>query len=179
MRPPIDLDTVPQPFAPHLHVIAPAPGHPLVDAKHIGLAPLLREHFVVREKGSDTWQSMRQGFGGDFGDMRIAMEIASPETFKPAVSAGMGASFLPAHTISRELKAGRLRVLDVQAFPPALNGYHLHRRNQRLPPVAPAFKDFLLCDAAALIAMVVPLDPSLQRNWPGRPKVSWPRISSR
>ena len=101
MRPPIDLDTVPQPFAPHLHVIAPAPGHPLVDAKHIGLAPLLREHFVVREKGSDTWQSMRQGFGGDFGDMRIAMEIASPETFKPAVSAGMGASFLPAHTINR------------------------------------------------------------------------------
>ncbi|MBC7731126.1 MAG: LysR family transcriptional regulator [Bacteriovorax sp.] len=161
VRPPNDLDTVHQPFAPHPYVIVAAPGHPLVDAKNIGLNTLMREQFVVREKGSDTWHSMVGGFGGDLGDIRIAMEIPSTETIKQAVIAGMGVSFLSAHTVSRELKAGSLRVLDVQGFPLALHWYVVHRRNKRLPPVAQAFKDFLLCDGAALIAKIVPLDPSM------------------
>jgi len=161
VRPPNDLDTVHQPFAPHPYVIVAAPGHPLVDAKNIGLNTLMREQFVVREKGSDTWHSMVEGFGGDLGDVRIAMEIPSTETIKQAVIAGMGVSFLSAHTVSRELKAGSLRVLDVQGFPLALHWYVVHRRNKRLPPVAQAFKDFLLCDGAALIAKIVPLDPSM------------------
>ena len=42
------------------------------------------------------------------------MEIRSTETIKQAVIAGMGVSFLSAHTISRELQAGSLAVLDVQ-----------------------------------------------------------------
>ena len=121
----------------------------------------MREQFVVREKGSDTWHSMVEAFGGDLGDIRIAMEIPSTETVKQAVVAGMGVSLLLAHTVSRELKAGSLRVLDVQRFPLALHWYVVHRRNKRLPPVAQAFKDFLLCDGAALIARVVPLDPSM------------------
>ena len=45
------------------------------------------------------------------------MEIKSTETIKQAVMAGMGVSFLSAHTISRELQAGSLAVLDVQGFP--------------------------------------------------------------
>ena len=45
------------------------------------------------------------------------MEIKSTETIKQAVMAGMGVSFLSAHTISRELQVGSLVVLDVQGFP--------------------------------------------------------------
>jgi hypothetical protein len=33
-----------------------------------------------------------------------------------------------------------------------LNWFVVHRRSKRLPPVAQAFKDFLLADGAALIA---------------------------
>jgi DNA-binding transcriptional LysR family regulator len=63
----------------------------------------------------------------------------------------MGVAFLSAHTISQELKAGSLVVLDVAGFPVMLNWYVVHRKNKRLPPVAQAFKDFLLADGAALI----------------------------
>ena len=87
------------------------------------------------------------------------MEIESTETIKQAVIAGMGISFLSAHTISQELQAGSLAVLDVQGFPLMLNWYVVHRRNKRLPPVAQAFKDFLLRDGASLIAQIVPFDP--------------------
>jgi LysR family transcriptional regulator, low CO2-responsive transcriptional regulator len=158
VRPPTDLDTVNRPFAPHPYVIVAPPGHPLVGTKNIPAATLLREPFIVREKGSDNWNSMLEGFGGDLSGINIAMEIRSTETIKQAVIAGMGISFLSAHTISHELKAGSLRVLDVQGFPLMLNWYVVHRRSKRLPPVAQAFEDFLLSDGAALISQIVPFD---------------------
>ena len=138
----------------------------------------MREQFMVREKGSDTWHSMVEGFAGDLGDIRIAMEIPSTETIKQAVIAGMGVSFLSAYTISRELKAGSLRVLDVQGFPLALHWYVVHRRIKRLPPVAQAFKDFLLSNGAALISKVMPLDPSIWWSRPACPTAFWHGISS-
>lgn len=162
VRPPTDLDTVNQPFAPHPYVIVAAPSHPLVGKRKrkISMTALMREPFVVREKGSDTRNSMEEGFGGDLSDINIAMEIRSTETIKQAVIAGMGISFVSAHTISQELKTGSLRVLDVQGFPLMLNWYVVHRRNKRLPPVAQAFKDFLLSDGASLISQIVPFDRS-------------------
>ena len=160
VRPPLSPDIVHEDFAPHPYVILAAPSHPLVGKKSISIESLMREPFVVREKGSDTWHSMEEGFGGNLGDINIAMEIRSTETIKQAVIAGMGVSFLSAHTISQELKAGSLCVLDVQGFPLMLHWYVLHRRNKRLPPVAQAFKDFLLSDGASLISQIVPFNPS-------------------
>ena len=158
VRPPTDLDTINQPFAPHPYVIVAAPNHPLVGVPRIPVKRLMREPFVVREKASDTWHSMEEGFGGDLSGINIAMEIRSTETIKQAVIAGMGVSFVSAHTISQETRAGSLRVLDVEGFPLMLNWYVVHRRNKRLPPVAQAFKDFLLADGPALISQIVPFD---------------------
>jgi DNA-binding transcriptional LysR family regulator len=160
VRPPTDLETVNQPFAPHPYVIVAAPSHPLVGQRGIALATQMREPFVVRERGSDTWNSMEEGFGGDLGAINIAMEIRSTETIKQAVIAGMGVSFLSAHTVGQELKAGSLRVLDVQGFPLMLHWYIVHRRSKRLPPVAQAFRDFLLSDGAALLDRVIPFGHS-------------------
>ena len=151
VRPPLDMDTVNEPFAPHPYVIVAAAGHPLAGRKRIPVSRLAREPFVVREKGSDTWNSMQEGFGAHLEELNIAMEIKSTETIKQAVMAGMGVSFLSAHTISRELRSGSLTTLDVQGFPLMLNWYVVHRRNKRLPPVAQAFKRFLLDEGAALI----------------------------
>jgi DNA-binding transcriptional LysR family regulator len=151
VRPPEDLDTMAEPFAPHPYVIVAAPDHPLARTPRITVSRIVREPFVVREKGSDTWNSMVEGFGGQLPALNIAMEIRSTETIKQAVIAGMGVSFLSAHTVSRELQAGSLTVLDVQGFPLMLHWYVVHRRAKRLPPVAQAFKNFLLQDGAGLI----------------------------
>jgi DNA-binding transcriptional LysR family regulator len=164
VRPPEDLDTVNQPFAPHPYVIVAAPNHPLARQKGISRARLMREPFVVREKGSDTWNSMEEGFGGDLRNINIAMEIKSTETIKQAVIAGMGISFVSAHTISQELQTGSLSILDVEGFPVMLNWYVVHRRNKRLPPVAQAFKDFLLSAGASLIAQIVPFGQTSARE---------------
>jgi DNA-binding transcriptional LysR family regulator len=155
VRPPVDADTTAEPFAPHPYVIVAAPDHPLVARKRIPVSRLAREPFIVREKGSDTWHSMEEAFGHHLGELNMAMEIKSTETIKQAVMAGMGVSFLSAHTISRELQARSLAVLDVQGFPLMLHWYVVHRRSKRLPPVAQAFKASLMKDVAALLEQMM------------------------
>jgi LysR family transcriptional regulator, low CO2-responsive transcriptional regulator len=158
VRPPLDMDTVNEPFAPHPYVIVAAADHPLAGKKRIPVSRIAREPFVVREKGSDTWNSMQEGFGEHLDTLNIAMEIRSTETIKQAVMAGMGVTFLSAHTVSRELQAGSLTVLNVQGFPLMLNWYVVHRKNKRLPPVAQAFKSFLMAEGAALIDQALRVD---------------------
>jgi DNA-binding transcriptional LysR family regulator len=70
------------------------------------------------------------------------------------VIAGMGISFLSAHTIGRELATRQLAVLDVVGFPLMLEWYVVHLRQKVLAPVAVAFKAFLLERGAALIGQV-------------------------
>ena len=159
VRPPTDMDTINVAFAPHPYVIVAAPDHPLVSQKNIPMSRLMQEPFVVREKGSDTWHSMEDGFGDRINDINVAMEIRSTETIKQAVIAGMGVSFLSAHTISLELQAGSLSVLDIEGFPVMLNWYIVHRKNKRLPPVAQAFKNFLLEEGPELIERLIRYNP--------------------
>ena len=173
VRPPEDSDTLAQPFAPHPYVIVAPPNHPLAQASRIPVQRIVREPFVVREKGSDTWNSLVDAFGAHLPSLNVAMEIRSTETIKQAVMAGMGVSFLSAHTISRELQAGSLAVLDVQGFPLMLNWYVVHRRTKRLPPVAQAFKNFLLADGAALI------DQALGMKSAPAPRRGAPRTATR
>jgi len=155
VRPPRDMDIVALPFAPHPYVIVAPPDHPLAGARQIPRAALNRERFVLREHGSDTWNSMREVFGRQFPRLDIAMQIQSTETIKQAVVAGMGIAFLSAHTISLDLRAGNLVVLDVEDFPAMLSWYLVHNRTKRLPPVAAAFKEFLMREGAPLIERLV------------------------
>jgi DNA-binding transcriptional LysR family regulator len=148
VRPPHETDAITEAFAPHPYVIVAPPSHPLAGKRHIKMAQLAEEAFVVRERGSDTWNSMEEGFAGRLTNLKIAMEIKSTETIKQAVIAGMGIAFLSAHTISLELQVGNLTVLDVEGFPVMLNWYLVHRKNKRLPPVAVAFKQFLMEEGA-------------------------------
>jgi len=151
VRPPEELDTINESFAPHPYVVVASPDHALAGRRRIPISILAQEPFVMRERGSDTWNSMREAFGTQFGKLRIAMEIQSTETIKQAVIAGLGIAFLSAHTISMERRLGQLVVLDVVGFPARFDWFVVHRRNKRLPAVAQAFKSFLLSDGAGLI----------------------------
>ena len=79
------------------------------------------------------------------------MEMASNETIKQAVQAGMGISLLSLHTIGLELKTRRLAILDVQGLPIVRDWYVVRLAAKRLSPVAQAFRTFLLAEARKLI----------------------------
>jgi DNA-binding transcriptional LysR family regulator len=152
LRPPEGEDVVAEPFAPQPQVIVAAPRHPLAGRRRIPLRLLAREDFIAREPGSDTRISMDAAFAERGFRPRIAMEIRSFETIKQAVMAGMGVSFLSAHTIGLEVRAGLLAVLDIAGFPVVRSWHVVHHRNKRLPPVASAFKQFLMEEGANRIA---------------------------
>jgi DNA-binding transcriptional LysR family regulator len=164
VRPPADPELLAQSFAPHPYVIVAPPDHPLVGVRQIPRTLLNKERFIVRERGSDTWNSMKEVFGKQFPKLSVAMELQSMETIKQAVIAGMGIAFLSAHTIGLELQTGRLAVLDVQGFPGMLNWYLVHHRAKRLTPVAQAFKAFLLSEGAELIDRLVQFGFSAPRR---------------
>ena len=155
LRPPENPDMIAEAFAPQPHVIIAAPEHRLARKRHIPLQALTHEAFIVRERGSDTRIAMEELLAEFRVKFNVTMEIKSTETIKQAVIAGMGISFLSAHTIGTELELGRLSVLDVEGFPVMREWHIVHHKNKRLPPVAVAFKEFLLQEGAALIERLV------------------------
>jgi LysR family transcriptional regulator, low CO2-responsive transcriptional regulator len=155
LRPPDSPDIVAEPFAPQPHLIVAPPRHPLADRKRIPIAELANESFIVRERGSDTRMAMDETLAETRAKFKITMEIRSTETIKQAVIAGMGLSFVSAHTVGDELNLGRLVVLDVDGFPVMREWHIVHHKSKRLPPVATAFKEFLLAEGAAQIIRLV------------------------
>jgi DNA-binding transcriptional LysR family regulator len=131
------------PFAPHAFVVVASPLHPQVGKQRIDLAELRSERFIVREKGSETWNAMQECFDGRLA-LNDPLEIRNTEAIKQAVISGMGISFLSAHTVKLELQAGMLAVLDVIGCPVVRKWHVVHRTDKQLAPVAQAFKAFLL-----------------------------------
>lgn len=93
-----------------LVVITP-PGHPL--SKHTKVSMMdLRDHsYICREEGSGTLNVMMEYLGKlgmNLSDLRIIMELGSPESIKGTVEAGMGISIVSKTTIQKELRLGSL-----------------------------------------------------------------------
>jgi LysR family transcriptional regulator, low CO2-responsive transcriptional regulator len=150
-RSPQSLDTVAEPFAQNPHVIIAAPDHPLVAQRRIPVETVAKEHFIVREPGSGTRLAMQQFFEERQLHCNVGMEMASNETIKQAVMAGMGISFISRHTIDLELHTQRLVILDVRGTPVIRQWHVAHLAKKRLSPTAAAFKEFVLTQGRELL----------------------------
>ena len=151
-RTPQGMEAVAEPFARHPHVIIAAPAHPLAKKRRIPLARLAEETFLIREPGSGTRGLLERLFAEHGLPLNVSMEMASNETIKQAVQAGMGISLLSLHTMELELKTRRLVVLDVQGLPIVSDWHVVRLAAKRLSPAAQAFRAFLLSTAGRLVA---------------------------
>lgn len=143
-HPPVEPGHVALPFAQHPHVIAAAPSHALAGKRSIALTRIAAEPLLTREPGSATRLAMDQAFAEAGLVPRIEMEIASNETIKQAVAAGLGVGFLSAHALRQELALGSLVILDVEGFPVMRQWFVVHRRDRMLPRIAQAFERFVI-----------------------------------
>jgi len=169
-RPPHSDEMVAESFAPHPHVIVASPRHPLAKQRDILLRRLLHENWIVREQGSDTRMAMLETFAAHRFDPPIAMEIPSNDTIKQAVIAGMGVSFLSAHTIGLEFETERLVILDVRGFPVMRNWFVVHLQKKWLSPVAVAFRKFLMTEGEGAAAGILPVVGRRKKRSPRRVK---------
>lgn len=147
-RPPAGLDLLSEPIGDHPHVVIAPPDHPLAGSADIPLEALAGQRFLVREQGSGTRQIHRELVEGRWSPPPVEMEMASNETIKQAVMAGLGLAVISAHTIAAEVQDGRLVVLDLDGLP-VIRRWQVTRRADRrtLPPVAEMW-DFLVEHAA-------------------------------
>jgi len=150
-RSPQSLDTIAEPFAQNPHVIIAAPDHPLASRRRIPEAEVAREMFIVREPGSGTRLAMQQFFEERNLAIKVGMEMASNETIKQAVMAGMGLSFISRHTINLEIQTQPLVVLDVRSMPVVRLWHVAHLARKRLSPTAAAFKQFVITHGRELL----------------------------
>jgi DNA-binding transcriptional LysR family regulator len=150
-RSPRSLDIEAEPFAENPHVIIAAPDHPLARRRDIAPEMVSEENFIVREPGSGTRLAMEQFFDSCGTVCRVGMEMASNETIKQAVMAGMGLSFISRHTIDLEILTKRLVVLDVRGTPVTRQWHVAHLAKKRLSPTAIAFKEFVLKNGRELL----------------------------
>jgi DNA-binding transcriptional LysR family regulator len=151
-RPPDEFETRAEPIADHPHIIIASPEHPLAGKHRIEPKALEAETFLIREPGSGTRAAMERFCATHSVVPRNTLVISSNETIKQAVMAGLGISFLSAHTVGLELATGRLVTLDV-AGTPVIRRWHVVRRaEKRLLPVAEQFARFLVERGPELIA---------------------------
>ncbi|HVO88780.1 MAG TPA: LysR substrate-binding domain-containing protein, partial [Casimicrobiaceae bacterium] len=154
--PPREFDFRVEPFAAHPLAVIAAPDHPLASLPHVPPSLLEREPFIVREPGSGTRAAMERYFA----EMRIKppmiMEMASNETIKQSVMAGMGVSFLSMHTIGLELKHDLLKTIEVEGLPLVRRWQIVHVRARLLSPVTEAFRYHVLEHGERLLARMFP-----------------------
>ena len=149
-KPPEDLNLDMTAFMENPLVIIAAVNHPLAHTPNIPLSRLQQETFLVREQGSGTRIAMERFFTEQGIKLTTGTEMSTNEAIKQAVQAGMGLGILSLHTVSLELEAKRLVVLDVQSFPIMRNWYVVHRKGKRLTVTAQMFKEFLLKEGAQI-----------------------------
>ena len=133
-----------QPFAAHPHVFVAPIKHPLAQGETLEPGALQGQPFILREPGSGTRAAMERFLTLARVEPRVTMEMASNETIKQAVIAGMGLSFLSLHTLGLELDNRLIAVLDVQGAPVVRAWNVVHMLSKLLSPAAEAFRYFVL-----------------------------------
>jgi len=154
---PDDPAIVAEAFAPNSFVLVAAPTHPLADERDIPYARIALECLIVRESGTDTRSAANDTFRSLASTPRF-MEIGCAEAIKQSVMAGMGISFLSAQAVQSEVRAGLLKVLDVQGFPLKRHWCAVHRADRHLPPAALDFRQFLLAEGGARLEHFTGID---------------------
>lgn len=166
-RPPREMATRAEPFAVHPHALVTAPDHPLTRIGHAPASLLANYEFIIREPGSGTRAAMEKYFADHRVQPRVAMEMASNETIKQAVMAGMGVSFLSLHTIGLERRSGLLAVPDVEGLPVLKRWYVVNNLSKTLSPAAEAFRYFILEEGERFLAQEYGASPAGDAREPG------------
>jgi len=144
-RAPEGLDVIAHHLGPHPHMVIAAPGHPLTTKTEVTAEDLLGETILAREAGSGTRTLMTRVLDGlSGGRPYTVVEMASNETIKQAVMAGLGVAFLSAHTAHLELAEGKLIALAVPGLPVMRDWYLIHLAEDDPTPAATVFRDFVI-----------------------------------
>jgi len=159
-RPPRELATRAEPFAPHPHVLVTAVDHPFARMERVPAEALAGEGFIVREPGSGTRAALDEFMHAHRINMPVVMVMDSNEAIKQAVMAGMGVSLLSLHTLGLELQHGMIATPEVEGLPVMRRWHVVHKLAKTLSPAAQALRQFVLSRGESFLAEHFPSGPA-------------------
>lgn len=141
-RPPRQPVVAASPIGPHPHGLIAPPDHPLAGLDRVEIEQILREPMIAREVGSGTRILMTRYLDAQApGQAYDLVEMGSNETIKQAVMAGLGLAFISLHTVTEELRSGRLVALRAPGLPLMRQWFLVHSADHPLSPAARALAE--------------------------------------
>ena len=101
-----------QPWIADELVIFSAPDHPLIKQKNISINTLLKEPWILREKGSGTRETFDRAFQNHHAQLNIRLELEHTEAIKRAVESGLGIGCISRLALKDAFRRGSLVSLD-------------------------------------------------------------------
>lgn len=126
-------------------LIVPA-NHKWAKKKSVSLDMLIKEPFILRERGSGTLKSVQNSLsrsGYSIADFRVAAEMGSTEAVIQGIKNKVGVSVLSTIAVSDELQTGALKALSVESLDLRRCFYLTRSEYRSLSPLCRAFISFL------------------------------------
>ena len=151
-RPPREPPVIADPVGPHPHIIIAALDHPLATSDPVMPGDLLAQTFLSREEGLGTRTLMTRFLDriGEGATWR-AVEMGTNETIKQAVIAGLGIALISQHTVTEELRSGRLIALRGIGLPIQRSWYLLRRADRQPSPATARISEEILTMRGAFL----------------------------
>ena len=116
---------------------------PIGKGSRVTLDDVLEMGLVVREEGSATRKTAEEEFVRLGMLPRVVLELGSNQAVKLAAEAGAGVGVISRYGVGAEVKAGLLRVLDVEGWDCTRPLALVYLKEKRLSPAQRAFLDLL------------------------------------
>ena len=151
-KPPEDLQLDTQELMANPLVIIAPPSHPLCESdKPVSLNTLFQQDFILREPSSGTRQAIERFMNTRGRTLHSSIEMNSNDAITQSVAEGLGLGIVSVHTVTNELKQGRLKLIDATGFPLHRSWYMVQRKGKRLSPLSERFKSYII-EQAELIS---------------------------
>jgi len=116
-----------------VHFVA-SPDNPLCDRRGIRIRELADQPFILTEKGMSYRRIMDERLAAMSLEIQPILELGSTGRICSLVEQGAGISLLPDYVTAREIKAGRLRCLEVKDLEIEVWKQLLYHRNKWISP---------------------------------------------
>ena len=126
-------------FEDELHVVVPA-GHPFAKRSSVKVDDLVKEPLIF-PKGGHTRELLERIFRKYRNQLQISMELASVETIKKFVGAGLGVSLLSKSYATIEEQTGVLHLVPIQGMKLVRKLGLVYRTDRHLSRAAQAFAE--------------------------------------
>ena len=125
-------------------VLVAAPEHPVSGIQALTPAHVVEHGLIVREEGSATRQTAERLFRALGVEPRVELELGSNQAVKQAAVAGGGVGIISRLGTVAEVKAGMLKILDVEGWDCRRPLTLVHPKDRYLSPAQRAFREFLI-----------------------------------